>query len=80
MQRRRSRLCTIPRGKFEGLIPKMLMCVVPLIDMEAAKAPIICGPHEKKGICIHCQHPIGYHHLERDKCSCKDCTCPGYEG
>lgn len=31
------------------------------------------------GTCIHCGHPIGYHHHEADKCSCKDCPCPGYE-
>jgi hypothetical protein len=48
--------------------------------IEADQVPKVRGPYKKRGICIHCQHPIGYHHLEGDKCSCKDCACPGYEG
>jgi hypothetical protein len=52
---------------------------VSLID-AANPIPAVQGPYKKRGICIHCQHPIGYHHLEGDKCSCKDCACPGYEG
>jgi len=34
---------------------------------------------ELTGDCQHCGHPIGYHHLDGDKCSCKDCPCPGFE-
>jgi hypothetical protein len=30
-------------------------------------------------VCKHCGHPIGYHWLEGERCSCKDCACPGYE-
>ena len=30
-------------------------------------------------MCKHCGHPIGYHWLESDRCSCKGCLCPGYE-
>jgi hypothetical protein len=36
-------------------------------------------PFEKPGICKRCGHPIGYHHLDGGRCSCKDCTCPGYQ-
>ena len=50
---------------------------VSLID-AANPVAAVRGPYKERGICIHCQHPIGYHHLEGDKCSCKDCTCPGY--
>jgi hypothetical protein len=46
---------------------------------ESTDASSARGP-DLRGSCIHCQHPIGYHHLEDDKCSCKDCMCPGYEG
>jgi len=35
--------------------------------------------NKEQGSCIHCLHPLGYHHLEGESCSCKDCTCPGYE-
>jgi hypothetical protein len=38
------------------------------------------GPYKKLGSCIHCEHPIGYHHLEGDRCSVKYCESPGYEG
>ena len=34
---------------------------------------------ELTGDCLHCGHSIGYHHLDGDKCSCKDCPCPGFE-
>jgi hypothetical protein len=30
-------------------------------------------------MCKHCGHPIGYHWLEGEKCTVKDCQCPGYE-
>jgi hypothetical protein len=34
---------------------------------------------EKRGTCVHCTHPIGYHWLDDQRCTCKDCECPGYE-
>jgi hypothetical protein len=44
-------------------------------------APVDGSPADPmRGTCIHCGHPVGYHHLAGDKCSCKDCGCPGYEG
>jgi len=35
-------------------------------------------PDAPKG-CKHCGHLIGYHNDAGDKCTCKDCKCPGYE-
>jgi hypothetical protein len=52
--------------------------LVALID--AAVPAQARGPDKERGICVRCRHPIGYHHLGGDKCSCKDCSCPGYEG
>lgn len=42
---------------------------------EAVRAAIVA---EQRPGCRNCGHLIGYHHLEGDKCSCKDCPCPGY--
>jgi hypothetical protein len=47
---------------------------------DSAKAPHPGDFHELQAICTYCQHPIGYHYREGDKCSCKDYACPGYEG
>jgi hypothetical protein len=30
-------------------------------------------------MCKHCGHPIGYHWVEGEECTVKDCQCPGYE-
>jgi len=30
-------------------------------------------------MCKHCGHLIGYHWPEDEKCTVKDCSCPGFE-
>ena len=50
------------------------------MSIDPLTAPRPRRPHKEQGSCIHCHHGIGYHHLEGEKCSCKDCPCPGYEG
>jgi hypothetical protein len=51
--------------------------VVALIDAREG-APKMRGPYQKHGSCRNCGLLIGYHHLQDDKCSVKDCACQGY--
>lgn len=30
-------------------------------------------------MCRHCGHEIGYHWLRDERCTAKDCDCPGFE-
>jgi hypothetical protein len=58
---------------------------LPAIAILAALGMLVnCGypktdPKRLEMMCKHCGHPIGYHWLEDEKCTVKDCRCPGYK-